>query len=293
MSQAKITVIIILAFFTAHMNVAGNLTQRLTAWCKKKNTAADAEKDYFDCKAHFERFIAKHAPPKELQELIDNNKEAIAKQYYGLVEGITPPLFLKGNDINRVINAERMRQCIKKNNLHLLDVAKKYIYQVDGQWKVFAHYVKENDNPPADKTPLTLVQQLAILAEETGFSYWGFSEPNWIFDETGKLVCIDTENNSFAAFAVGMCRIQQKNIPHDSKLQYVLSLGFFKDTITPEAWKWLEKRINTLLNSKEGTKKYPTIVENNIFDDPAININKVKKHFTQLIQSSLSRMAFA
>lgn len=222
-----------------------------------------------DTQTDFERFVLKFAPPAELRALIEKNKAAIAEKFSGTIRLLPGGLYLKGTEIERIINAERMRVCIQRYNLDLLDVPKKYVYKIGNHWRVFSQFVPAHPAPPMS---LKLVQQLAKLAEETGFRDWKL---NWRYNSQGKLVCIDTEDNSFA---IGMYRFKNEGLPQHCKAQFVTSLMTYSKSMTSEAFEWLKNRINTLMNSPEGTTTTPPIYDITTFDDPGINYAHVKQH---------------
>lgn len=140
-----------------------------------------------------QKFAQKYAPPLYICKIIDDNKKAILKMPYRqfLINGT---VWAKGDDINRLINAERMRSCILKNNLTCLDVAKKYAYCINGQWKLFVEWIEGRE--PGDFLDYES-KQLRILERETGFVDYGMDKPNVLRTSNGKLVFIDTEDISF------------------------------------------------------------------------------------------------
>lgn len=223
----------------------------------------------------FHKFIKKHEPDIKLRNLIERNKDLISKKDYGAIfydSSLYDSIFLKGKDLHRVINAERMRECIKKHNLNLLDVAKKYIYSINGEYRIAAEYIYTCGGTCIS---LELIQQLAKLAEETGFKDWG---TNWIYTSNGKLVCIDTEDISF--LTIGGC--YSNKIHKNCKAQYLIGLMIWKNAMKPEAYEWLSKRINILLNDPEGITEYPNVIDNTKFDNKDINILEVKKHINKM-----------
>ncbi len=164
----------------------------------------DSEKSSATDITEFEKFVRQFAPPEEVQRTIEANKEEIVRilkrnktgHIVGSPSAETPDIFVKNHNINRIINAERMRECIRQNNLNKLAVPKKYIYKLDDQWIVVAEYIKPNPEPIS--LALEEVQQLAILAAETW--YTDMHQGNIIRDiNSGKITFIDLENRSFHA----------------------------------------------------------------------------------------------
>jgi hypothetical protein len=198
---------------------------------------------------------------------------ALKNTYAGQVRGFLSNVWLKGTEIERVINAHRMQNCIEKNNLYLLGVAQKCVGMVDGQWKVFA----ENIVVPGGKhITLELVKQLIVLAEETGFRDWN---SNWVWNTSGKLICIDTEDNSFL---IGRHRgVKGMEISAHCKFNYVASLNIWANSMDEEAREWFQTRINELLNSVEGLQEDKPLPFNTKYDDPnaGIDFQKVKEEY--------------
>jgi len=217
--------------------------------------------------ADFERFVKKHQPPEPIRSLIDANRADLEHKYFKRIKKI-PGLMIKGYDITRVINAQRMRRCIEMFNLDQLDVAQKYFYKVGETWRIFACYVEPHSEQPL--LNLIQVQQLAKLAEETGFRDW---YPNWYFDKRGKFTCIDMEDRSFVGGPL--------NRTKGTKAEFVKSLLRLEHDMEPEALQWLQDRITTLQNSPEGTVQCPRLMDNTQFDEPEINIVKVKQYFSE------------
>jgi len=193
--------------------------------------------------AKVEALVQKYAPPKEMAQLLEEHKKVIKKDFIDASKnGEYCGLFIKGSELSRVVHAERMRQCIKNHKLDSLDVPKKYIYDVDGHWIVIAQCVRYEVKPL--KLQLNEVQQLAILAEETGFIDWkldleGLS--NWVRSYSGKLICLDTENLSF--LGTNIC-----------KAFCVENLLNYPSIMTEEAIVWLKDRVDFLETSQQENK---------------------------------------
>lgn len=223
---------------------------------------------------------------------------AIAVRHYFAHTGIDFALFVKKNAllcendnikekipfrqdtvIERLINAERMRECIKRHKLHRLAVTEKYLHKsVCGcQWKLYVRWIAEpqcqqDQQPCSYAFDLELVQQLAKLAEETGFYDW--QKTNWLFDYDdgisvqGKLTFIDTENRSF-------------QVGENYKWYFVESLFQLGEYMSQDAQQWLVQRVADLKLSAEGNIISLPLPCNTQFDDPAINIENVKRYYNE------------
>lgn len=244
-------------------------------------------------KTPLEKFLKKYALPPKLHKLVEtniqNNKDNILwKIKYEKTFGIEDKIYYKGCDINRLINAERMRNYLRKNNLDCLDVAKKYIYIFDGRILVFAETAK----PPLleklpffnylFRSPLSLkeIKQLAKLAQDLQYRDWFFLisedyKPNWIRDYRKKIVCVDTEDRSFNTTywdKVGT-RIR-------SNAGHLRRFRAYTNLMTNEAKNWLAKEIATLeAQEKEQAPSLneKTVVNSPEYDDPEFNFEEIRR----------------
>lgn len=176
-------------------------------------------------------------------------------------------------DINRIINAERMKQVIAQEKLDRLQVAEKCLCKTGaGRFDVLSKQVSFTSQRPNDgKLSLIETQQLATLAEKTGFRDW---VGNFDWDTTGRLVIYDTENDSFV---VGRVRgVQGYELPAHCKFNFVASLMVYQHCMVPEAQEWLSERLTELLDSKEGVSEVVILPSNSAYD---INVDfeKVKE----------------
>lgn len=167
----------------------------------------DSEKPSDSNVSEFEKFVHQFTPPEEIQRTIEANKKQIAsilnkKEGRHIAIGVvlgsphddTPNIVIKGNDISRIINAERIRTCIEKYNLNKLAVPKKYIYKCDDIRIVIAEHVEIDDTHRI--FTLEEIQQLVKLTKKIGYVDW--DDSNIIIDKnTNRVTFIDTEDCSF------------------------------------------------------------------------------------------------
>ena len=106
-----------------------------------------------------------------------------------------PTIFTKGESIERIINAERMKKVFEQNKLDCLRVPDKYIFDEGAFLCVVASKVHFGDQ--RKKITLKEIQQLVKLSFETGYRDWQFGD-NVKRDIDGKLVFVDTEDMSYA-----------------------------------------------------------------------------------------------
>ncbi len=140
----------------------------------------------------------------------------------------------KGNNCLRFYNAHKMQKCIQQHNLSSLDVAHKEMVFVHDHWAVFAHNVK-----PAENTQLTdtHVKDLITLVKHT--EYTDFKHPecprqNWLMNQKGKLVCVDTGPESYGALNHTGERLYQQ------KKSYVAALHKLDPSLTSRQRKMIK-----------------------------------------------------
>lgn len=233
--------------------------------------------------SEFDKFAHVFVPPPSIEKellVCSENPECAFSLYRqsGRWQGPTP-LYHKGDAIERLVNAVRMKKCIEKYNLYLLDVADKYLWQARGthwgkEWRIFARLIQ--GECAQFKISSELLEQLMVLAEETGFNDWGASGDtpkktdclgcNWIWDsKRKKLVCIDTEDRSFFDY-------------HYCKRDSLHKLRRWENLMDVEAIGRFYQRIAELENSREGYQRYISLPYNSAYDDE-IDFEKVKKEY--------------
>lgn len=225
--------------------------------------------------AEFEKFAREFAPPSNVQKTIEDNKDNLP--WYGLIEGKNneSTVFAKGNDISRIANAEGMRKVIEDNNFTTVAVPKKWIYQVNDEWRVFAEYIKAGQ--AKDNLTLQETQELVGLTEATGFRDW---DGNILINKYNrKMTLIDTEDNSFW---IGRYRIGGE-MPAHCKAQYVASLYLYRNSMDDDARTWFDQRMDNLLNSEEGetTVNKPLSLSDRC-EHKEIDFKKVEDEFKEI-----------
>ena len=203
----------------------------------------------------------------------------------------------KDQNISRIINAIRMKKIIEIHNLDHLDVADKFLgnrFQSEGYVTIKA---KRVGSLPSRKFSLTDIQQLAQLAEKTGYSDWGGScwlLSNILINKNNKITFIDTEDKSFGhpghgispeyrhdSSAPTISVEQSQAMPLGCKFKYITNLAKLYPVMEPEAQAWYSKRVKKL-NSPKGFVIQPRIYDNVQYDDPEIDLQEVKKEWRKL-----------
>ena len=190
-----------------------------------------------------------------------------------LYKGYASEFFIKGSEIDRIINAERMKKIIELNKFDCLGVADKCLAFDGNSLCVVSKKIKLGDQ--AKKISLKEVKQLFKFAFETG--YWDLQlGRNIIRDIDGKLVFVDTEDVSYN------CRISPGNYNalFDRKvnlIHYLLRYTYFMDN---DAKKWLRVEYSKLQNSVEGQEYLILLPTNSQYDaEIGIDFNRVREEF--------------
>jgi hypothetical protein len=148
----------------------------------------------------FKKFVQKFWPPQHIIDEIEKYKETIVTLHevdrvrfpFGKF-GDTYPLFVKSKQIDRIINAYCLRKLIKKHNLtDVVGVPAKYIYNLDGEWLVFAECID------TDGTILYITEEIVerLIPLQEDACYLDLHSAN-IRVKNGKVFIIDTEDRSF------------------------------------------------------------------------------------------------
>ncbi len=219
----------------------------------------------------FARFAQRYACPKDIAEKV---KKITTSCFY---EGEN--FYVKGQDIDRLINALRAKRIIEHNHLDHIAVADKCLCQNGyGDFLVAARKIR---SVQGRRLSLKDTQDLITFVEETGFRDW--LALDLINDQKNdKLTFVDTENGSFL---VGIVHgNKEENIPQHCKLVYLAclakSLGKFMEK---DAVDFCNQRFNQLFNSPEGTQPHTPIFGNTKYDDSDIDFEKVKEEFQEFL----------
>ncbi len=231
----------------------------------------------------FEKFQKKYSAPQDLKELIEKNADSIVLNgYVHLMIPLGNPskYITKGGygALDRLINAERMRNYLRNHNLTCIEVPHKYFCQVNNKLVVFARFIEQDQKP--SKLTLQEIQQLTTLAEETGYTDWHAG--NIIRATNGKLVIIDTENDSFRPTILGY---------PSRKLDYTYRITRLHGAMTPQALEWCAKRIEYLKSNPEGMSLIIPMKDNTQWDDPNINIPKAIDELSEMIKNKFNPFA--
>ena len=232
------------------------------------------------------KFAKKHRCPAAIEKIILDQlslKDRMINHYQNSLF-----IVIKGQTFDRLVNAERMRKCIECHHLDLLTVSQKYLYRDGSSWGVAALQADTQDC--AVNLSLPEVKQLFTLAMETGYRDWkldlGADDKdyrNFFYDENGCIICIDTEDLSFRV--MGHDHVWPQYVPHTCKANNAMSMLYYKDCMQPEAAAWVTKKAEEILKSSDAFKECLSLPFNTQYDDPALNIEKVKSDFAKYMKA--------
>jgi hypothetical protein len=141
----------------------------------------------------FQKFITQFAPPLEFQQALIDNEELITDSSYRYNKN-QDAIFVKEMEVDRVINAARMKKIIETSNFKHIAPLDKYFFFIGDRFRVVTHKIQsvEWDNITASE-----IIELADCIVKTGYS--DFDGINILKTTSGKWVFIDTEDYSFKA----------------------------------------------------------------------------------------------
>ena len=191
-----------------------------------------------------------------------------------LATGDITGFYKKGRDFSRLRNAKRLENFMKQKEFKYLGVAHKYIAQDEhGNWNIYAQSITP-DPEGCNLTP-EVFHELALVAEETGFTDWGLgSFSNLIMDEkTKKMTFIDTEDASFG----GALRYSYEGLPRYCRKNFFLNLAKLTGEwgyLTQDTAKFANERLQTL-----DEKECVTITDQKFLDPEGIDFTKAQEQF--------------
>jgi len=175
-------------------------------------------------------------------------------------------------NITRIDNSRRIHSVIEKDQLYTLDVAIKCLCQDQDAWNVIAKKVESSDEYEKHDDYLQLslkeVQYLLSFAFKTGYKDW--HSGNFIRDDKGKIIIIDTETDSFY--------MRKYRDPFEMFLCYDLRQAIKLDQ---DAQDWVREHREALIDrlydrlKQAYYSKVISVYDNPKYDDSEIDFNKV------------------
>jgi len=218
----------------------------------------DASTNVREGKSESEQFLKKHSPPKDLDARVDFfiagknyfsqlqksnpvdyeksendplfkkagffNKISAGGRNGFMSQSGTPvdygakDFFIKGSEVDRIINAERMKKYLKVNGLDSFKVASEFVRHEGGLPCVVSEEIEIGDQEK--KISLKELQQIVKIMEDTGYCDWQFGA-NLVRDVDGKLVFVDLEDLSFGVFHSHIGRVDPKLYKLDSLARFL------------------------------------------------------------------------
>jgi hypothetical protein len=217
-------------------------------------------------KNELKKFAKKFAPPADIIKAIEETPQWPHIDFIQS-KANNPSIYIKSNQIDRIINAYRMKKCFALYNLHCLSVADKYFY--DGF--VISKAIEIDTHKTIQHISDTEIKQLKKFQKQMGYMdvHHGNIKRN---KNTGKLTFIDTEDRSFAGSAYWSDKSEQECI----KVLY----SSLYSSISVKSRKSLKKG-HKKINSKQSSTKKNFLVESKRFDSCDIDFEKVKQEFKQ------------
>lgn len=186
--------------------------------------------------------------------------------------------FLKGDQIDRLINVKRLGRVIEQKQLTRLQVPHKCVSKKsDGNFEVLSERLKYKslvERYKSNTISLSDVQQLVTLAEETAYTDWHGGNIGHTVDN--KIAICDTEDRSFVIIGDEIGKLELLSF-----LKQRLLAGYSQQSkvdrvfkIEPEALAWLEQKLSVV---RANEQKVLSLKANTSYDDKAVDYEKVKK----------------
>jgi hypothetical protein len=251
------------------------------------NPRRTGDPQYMRDYVEFQKFVAKFAPPAESQNDLIQNEQLIFSDP-AVYNEKQDQFFVKfGSEFSRIINAQRMKKLIQKNNFQYIMVPNEYIFFIGDEFMNIADKIK-----PYTITPTTIFQEdeikeLANFVAEIGYA--DFVGQNILKSSNGQWAFIDTEDE---AFNMKSCN------------DVILNLQNLRDYIganhmSADVLKWLNQKISikkaTLANNiKSGTTESCgiKISKRTDLDDSDINMEAAKRYAGGLNSRKQTRRSF-
>ncbi len=178
-----------------------------------------------------EKFMIQFSPPNDVITYMQHVNDGMFERFKTTSN---QKYIRKGQTLDRLFNAERVREIIQKNNLKYVAVPFKYIYYKNGRVTVIAEESDVTDIANGNNLNLDEVKDIATFLEKTGFG--DFTGDNmWRRKSDNKIIFIDLKDSVFGS----------------GQLQALESfLNKTKNCLSQDAFDWLQDHINYLTNNK-------------------------------------------
>jgi hypothetical protein len=233
---------------------------------------------YMEDYGEFQKFIAKFAPPAEDHDDLIQNEQLIFSQPAAYNEK-QDQFFVKFNfdpEFSGIINAQRMKKLIQKNNFQYITVPNEYIFFIGDEFMTIIDKIK-----PYTITPTTIFQEdeikeLADFIAEIGY---GAISPSYILKSSdGQWAFIDTGNGAFDF------------VKPEYVWKNLMELkNYINDHIDENTQKWLDEKMNSVRDLKLKGRNFWTRTD---LDNPDIDMEAVRRYASSLNSRKQTQRSF-
>ena len=153
--------------------------------------------------------------------------------------------FIKGSEIDRIINAQRMIKYLKDHALNNFKVVSECLTYSGKDISVISNKI---DIGNQDKElSLQDVKQLVKIGQETGYWDWQFGR-NLIRDSQGKFIFVDTEDISYGPNLDSLpdiLSLEEKKLSAYNKAQRVMILASYLNIMDEQAQQWIIEKLDS------------------------------------------------
>jgi hypothetical protein len=212
----------------------------------KRSEFVHATKNYF--KDLDNKQIQSYQNSKMYQHAGFFNRDNEGRHQFSAVSGNLVPVanetqfFIKGSEIDRVINAERLKSYLKRKGFGNFKVASECLHYTGQSVEILSPLIKLGNQDT--KISLDEVKQILQIAQDTGYSDWQFGK-NLMRDYLGHLVFVDTEDISFICGKEILLSIPRVDETRRSKINKMVQLFMgYQDAMNDEAKNWLQEQLD-------------------------------------------------
>jgi hypothetical protein len=211
------------------------------------------------------KFVRMFGLPKSLEDAVaDIARDPLPWRTYKVKHW---PLYVKEDDLSRIINAACLKTFIKTQGIgHLIGLPDKYVAKVGNKWKTLVRRIDGHTPTGADFSVKT-TKAILLLIKETGLG--DLHQANMKVTKDKRIMIIDTEPRSFN---------EDEGVQH-GYTDFIQSLLEYEG---------LPLETQTLLNeeliklAKEPFPKKSTSALFRAYGPPNIDIEKAQEEFTEL-----------
>lgn len=212
----------------------------------KRSEFVQATKNYF--KDLDDKQIKPYQNSKMYQQAGFFNRDKQGRHQFSAVSGNLVPVanetqfFIKGSEIDRVINAERLKSYLRRKGFGNFKVASECLHYTGQSVEILSPLIKLGNQDT--KISLDEVKQILQIAQDTGYWDWQFGK-NLMRDHLGHLVFVDTEDISFSCGKEIPLSLSGIDEMRRSKIDKIVQIFMsYQDAMNDEAKNWLQEQLN-------------------------------------------------